>query len=224
MNWRGRTQIAIAVLGALALGGCNSTIETYDSTFTAGLASSSAAMTAFGAEPRTSNRALKRLKSPSKSRKTHFIEFRARSALSYGHASVVFGELNRKGKLPIDKKGVLMPDGIEISGLHPATQSSVPWSVGHLVPVPAETGPSDGDFEEAYVTARYRVDLTKQEFREVVAIVHQHKETNKLWYAPLTAANCLGYIGGIAKDMGLKVPLLPHFPKEYVENLAELNG
>ena len=34
--------------------------------------------------------------------KPYFIEFRARNAKSYGHASVVFGLLDRHGRVPVD--------------------------------------------------------------------------------------------------------------------------
>ncbi|MGI9402496.1 MAG: hypothetical protein ACR2O0_14670, partial [Rhizobiaceae bacterium] len=95
---------------------------------------------------------------------------------------------------------------------------------GHVVPVPAETGPSDGDFEDEYVTARYQINLTEAEFYRVVAIVREHKKSNPMWYAPIYAANCLGYIGSIAKSMGLRVPMIPDFPKEFVEELKSMNS
>jgi hypothetical protein len=54
-----------------------------------------------------------------------------------------------------------LPAGmVEVSDPRTATSSTVPWSVGHVVPVPAETGPSDGDFEDTFVMVRYRVDQT----------------------------------------------------------------
>ncbi|MEM7463809.1 MAG: hypothetical protein AAF362_14145 [Pseudomonadota bacterium] len=205
-----KTIYLAALLSILVLGGCASTIKKYDSTFTSAVSSHGEA----------SGLAIKPV---AKLEKPYFIEFRARSALTYGHASVVFGKLDKNGNIPVNKKGVLVPGMVEISGLHPATPSTVPWTVGHVVPVPAETGPSDGDFEDAYVTARYRIDLTEAEFRRVVWIVRKHKNSNPMWYAPIYAANCLGYIGSIAKDMGLKVPVIPDLPKEYVEKLKSLN-
>ena len=92
------------------------------------------------------------------------------------------------------------------------------------MPVPAETGPSDGDFEDQYVTARYRIDLTPAEFQKVVRIVRKHKASYPYWYAPNYATNCLGYIGSIAKDMGLRVPSVPTLPKQYVRQLRMLNS
>ena len=165
-----------------------------------------------------------RLKPKSNTAKPYFIEFRARNAMTYGHAAVVFGMLDKNGKVPVNNKGVLVAGMVEISGLHPATPSTVPWSVGHVVPVPAETGPSDGDFEDIYITARFRVNLSEKEFRKVVKIVHKHKERSKMWYAPIFNLNCLGYITSIAKDMNLKVPHKAELPKEYVLSLKKLNS
>ena len=75
---------------------------------------------------------------------THYIEFRARSANSYGHSFTSVGKLDRGGSIASS----------EIVGLHPATESPVPWMIGHVLPVPSETGASDGDTEEIYFTAR----------------------------------------------------------------------
>jgi hypothetical protein len=212
--------IAAACLVILALAGCQSAISTYDSTFTAArqISPSVRMQQALAPAPKL------RVTPASRNNKPYFIEFRARNAHSYGHASVVFGKLDTNGNIPVDRNGVLIPGAVEISGLHPATTSTVPWSVGHIVPVPAETGPSDGDSEDAYVTARFRVDLTQAEFRKVVAIVRKHKAMHTVWYAPVISSNCLGYIGSIARDMGLKAPLVPKMPKDYVDSLRKLNS
>lgn len=218
MAWKARVRLLFVCIVGLMLAGCNSQIQTYDSTFTASVTEETS--TAAAAAKIDSMR----LKAAAKLKKPYFIEFRARKAYTYGHAAVVFGKLDRNGKIPVDNKGVLNPKMVQISGLHPATTSTVPWSVGHVVPVPAETGPSDGDFEDAYVAARYRVDLTEKEFRKVVAIVNKHKRQNKVWYAPVFATNCLGYISSIAKDMGLKVPKTAKLPKEYVNAMKAANS
>jgi hypothetical protein len=222
MAWFVRIRFVAFCLTVLVLGGCSSTIKKYDSTFTSLMPEASKT------QLRTPSVGTAQIpldvKLTSNRKKPYFIEFRARSALSYGHASVVFGMLDRNGDIPINEKGILVPDRVEISGLHPATPSAFPWSVGHVVPVPAETGPSDGDFEEMYVTARYRIDLTENEFRKVVAIVHKHKNLAVMWYAPMFNLTCLGYIRSIARDMNLKIPRKPGFPKEYVANLKALNS
>jgi hypothetical protein len=217
---------AIFVLtGCAAIGPVKSEISTYDSTFTAGVSTygprAKERINPFFALGRSRTRF--HVSSDGYEDKPYFIEFRARNALTYGHASVVFGKL-RDGKIPVDAAGVLDPELVQISGLHPATSDPKQWAKGHIAPVPAETGPSDGDFEDLYVTARYQINLTEDEFRKVVRIINRHKQSYAYWYAPNYATNCLGYIGSIAKDMGLKVPVVPTMPKQYVRRLEILNS
>ena len=216
--------LAVCFLALIATG-CQSKIQTYDSTFTStinGLSGTSSqsfkSSSAYTGPIRAKSKRIR----PAKLKKPYFIEFRARQALTYGHASVVFGLRDKNGKVPVDKKGVLIPGAVEISGLHPAGESTVPWSVGHIVPVPAETGPSDGDFEDEYVTARYRINLTEKQFRRVVRVVAKRKRSSKVWSGPLYA--CTHYIGGIARDLGLKGPGGLYLPKRYVEQLKARNG
>ncbi len=153
--------------------------------------------------------------------KPYFIEFRARNALSYGHASVAFGRLDEDGNVPRLSNGDLKPGSVEISGLHPASDSNAVYSAGHFVPVLASTGPSDGDDEEAYLLARYRINLTREEFLRTVAIVEQRKRTTRYWNGPLNS--CVTYLRRIAEDMGLKTPSTPHLPQKFVETLAAIN-
>ena len=148
---------------------------------------------------------------PGKSTKPYFIEFRARSALSYGHTFLVHGRTGQK----IRAKDVI--------GLHPATESSVPWMIGHLIPVVSETGASDGDFEEAYVIARYRVGLTEAEYKKTLATMRAMQRNHPVWHAVLY--NCNRFVGDIAESMGLKAPansLL--MPKDFINTLKSMNG
>ena len=237
MPLRSALVILILLVYSALVAGCSSTssststpvkseITTYDTTFTARVSEVDRIERGLSNPLRF---ALARadgiglLKEGASGKKTHFIEFRARKAVSYGHASVVFGKL-RNGKIPVNAKGVLDPKLVQVSGLHPATTDPRQWARGHFVPVPAETGPSDGDFEDAYVTARFQVNLTKEEFDKVVRIVKKHKQSYPYWYAPNYATNCLGYSGSIAGDMGLKVPLVPSMPRQFVQRLKAVNS
>jgi hypothetical protein len=142
----------------------------------------------------------------------YFIEFRARAAKSYGHAYVIYGTVNSRGKII---KG-------EIAGIHPATESVVPWLVGHLVPVPSETGASDGDSEDIYTTARYRIMLSEPEYRKVSAYIKHLKATSPSWHAVLY--NCVSFIKDIAVAMNLKTPMgNVTYPEVFVNNLREMN-
>lgn len=143
----------------------------------------------------------------------YYIEFRARYALSYGHTFVAFGRTDGRGRIR----------SIEVAGLHPAGDSPVPWMFGHVVAVPSETGPSDGDLDERYVAARYRIDLTADEYRRVVAFIRQLQANSPMWHAVLY--NCNSFVADIARFMGLQAPgsnLL--MPPEFINTMKELNG
>ena len=148
--------------------------------------------------------------------KGYFVEFRSRSALSYGHTFLVHGKLNAAGQIgKITKR--------QVAGLHPATESSVPWSIGHVVPVISETGASDGDTEEKYVTARYRVLLAKDEYARVSGYIVQRQKNSPMWHAVIY--NCNAWVADIAKFMNLKTPdstLL--YPDQFINGIARLNG
>ena len=143
--------------------------------------------------------------------KPYFIEFRSRSAMSYGHTFAVIGRNGHK----LTKDNVV--------GLHPATDSSVPWVVGHLIVVPSETGWSDGDIEDQYITAKYRIPLNDAQYKSLMGYVTELKAKSPLWHAVLY--NCNAFVGDIAKHMGLRIPsssLL--MPKEYITELRTLNA
>ena len=95
-----------------------------------------------------------RTRSTAMSSQSYFIEFRSRYALSYGHTYVVFGRVGKGGQVA----------SREVAGLHPASTSATPYVLGHFVPVPAETGWSDGDLEEKYRSASWRVMLDAAEY------------------------------------------------------------
>jgi hypothetical protein len=139
--------------------------------------------------------------------RSYFIEFRSRYALSYGHTYVAFG-----------RAGDASP---EVAGLHPKSLSEVPYVLGHFVPVPAETGWSDGDLEEKYRSASWRVMLTEAEYRDVVAYIRKLQETSPVWQA--SVYNCNAFTGDIARHMGYKVPSKYLRPQQFITQLREMN-
>lgn len=141
-----------------------------------------------------------------------FIEFRSRYALSYGHTYVIFGRMGKTGNI-IDR---------EVAGLHPASNSVLPYILGHYIPVPAETGESDGDLDDRYRSASWRVTLNEQEYREVVAYIRKLQATSRFWQA--TVSNCNAFVGKIARSMGYKTPGIWLRPQQYVVKLREMNG
>ncbi|PWK66434.1 hypothetical protein [Aminobacter sp. AP02] len=141
----------------------------------------------------------------------YFVEFRSRYALSYGHTYVAFGRLDGAGRAV----------NLEIAGLHPASNSEVPYVLGHFVPVPAETGASDGDLEEQYRSASWRVMLSQAEYSDVVAHIRELQNTTRLWQA--SVYNCNAFTGDIARSMGYKVPSKYLRPQQFVTELREMN-
>lgn len=142
----------------------------------------------------------------------YYIEFRARSAQSYGHTFSVYGRLNERGGIATKT----------VAGLHPFTESEVPWVVGHFVLVPSETGASDGDNEDQYVTARFRVVLSRDEYEKVTTYISQLKKQSPVWHAVLN--NCNKFVGSIAQFMGLATPdSTMLMPATYVDALRDLN-
>lgn len=139
----------------------------------------------------------------------YYVDFRARTAASYGHAFVWYGRTDD----PM----------VEVAGLHPATESPIPYVIGHVVPVPAETGASYGDLDEQYVTAHYRVYLSEPDAKKTFAYIKHLQQISLLWHGP--TYNCMTFIGEIAQYVGLKTPATGlMYPEDYVKKLEELNG
>src|SRR5262245_43960268 len=155
------------------------------------------AATPTSAQPQTTSRAI------------YYVDFRARTAASYGHAFVWYGRADQKQ--------------IEIAGLHPASESVVPSLLGHVIPVPSETGKSYGDLDEGYVTASYRVYMTEAEAKDVFAFIKRLQAMSPMWNA--ATWNCVAFIQAIAIHMDLKVHgnhLL--YPEDWGNQLRKLNG
>jgi hypothetical protein len=144
-----------------------------------------------------------------KSQAIYYVDFRARTAATYGHAFVWYGRSDQKQ--------------IEVAGVHPATESVIPYVVGHLIPVPAETGKSYGDLDEQYLTASYRVYMAEAQARDVFAFIKRLESASVVWNA--ATWNCVAFIQAVAIHMDLKVPgnhLL--YPEDWVNQLRKLNG
>jgi hypothetical protein len=137
----------------------------------------------------------------------YYVDFRARTAATYGHAFIWYGKTSEKQ--------------VEVAGLAPAGDE-LPYILGHIIFVPSETGASYGDLDEQYLTASYRVYLNEADAKKVFAYIKHLQETSPLWNAATT--NCTAFIGRIASFMGLNAPFHLLKPEEYVNQLRELNG
>ncbi len=144
--------------------------------------------------------------------KRYFIDFRSRYALSYGHTFVVFGRVDSRGQ----------EVGVEVSGLAPASDDPAVYAAGHWVPVKSSTGWTDGDSEFEYMTAIWRVMLTKSEYDKVVADIRELQESKTHWHA--VVYNCNAYLGDIASSMGYRAPNQWLMPRDYITRLRKMNG
>jgi hypothetical protein len=141
----------------------------------------------------------------------YFIEFRSRYALSYGHSYVVFGRANKAGEM-IDP---------EVAGLHPTSYNGSVYMLGHVLPVPAETGASDGDLEEPYRSASWRVMVSEPKYQKVVAYIRKLQANSPLWDAAVY--NCNAFAADVARFMGYKTPPILLRPQQFMTKLREMN-
>jgi hypothetical protein len=140
----------------------------------------------------------------------YYFEFRSRQAWDYGHTFVVFGRVGE----PPSKKNV--------AGLSPKGDDPQMWLMGHYVPVPSDTGWTDGDLEDRYITSRYRVLVSKEQYDRTVAYIRQLQAKSTTWSVELY--NCNAFVADIAKFMGLRVPSSSWiYPKVFVSNMRKIN-
>jgi hypothetical protein len=140
----------------------------------------------------------------------YYIEFRSRFSWDYGHTYIVHGRVGEA------------PTHASVAGLSPVGDDSTAWVIGHYVPVPAETGWTDGDLEDKYVTARYRVLMSKDQYDRVMAYVRDLQGRSHTWSAELY--NCNAFVADIAHEMGLKAPASTLiYPKIFISHLRMMN-
>ncbi|RWN98791.1 hypothetical protein [Mesorhizobium sp.] len=142
----------------------------------------------------------------------YFIEFRSRYAYTYGHSFVIFGRMDKSGKMI----------NAEVAGLAPKSNDPNIYMLGHLAPVPASTGWTDGDLEIAYRSASWTVPLTEPEYRRVVAYIRKLQAKSPLWHASLY--NCNAFVADIASFMGYKTPGIWLIPRDFITKLRQMNG
>jgi hypothetical protein len=137
----------------------------------------------------------------------YYVDFRARTAASWGHAFVWYGKTSERA--------------VEVAGLTPAGDTAA-YVLGHLMWVPSETTASYGDLDPEYLLASYRVYLNEPDAKRVFAYIKKLQASSPVWNAE--TSNCTSFIGSIAEFMGLKVPHRWQRPENYVNSLKEMNG
>src|SRR5271170_6250118 len=140
----------------------------------------------------------------------YFVEFRARYAWDYGHTFLVHGRVGER----LTKASV--------AGLSPVGDDSTAWVIGHYVPVPAETGWTDGDLEDKYISARYRVYMSKEQYDSAMVYIRELQGRSKVWSAELY--NCNAFVGDVARHIGIKVPASSlTYPRIFINNMRKIN-
>jgi len=137
----------------------------------------------------------------------YYIDFRARTAASWGHAFVWYGKTSERK--------------VEVAGLTPAGDTAA-YVLGYVTWVPSETGASYGDLDPDYLIASYRVYLSEPDAKKVFAYIKKLQVNSPVWSAEVS--NCTAFIGDIASFMGLKTPVRWLRPEAYVNRLKEMNG
>lgn len=137
----------------------------------------------------------------------YYVDFRARTAASWGHAFVWYGKTGERA--------------VDVAGLTPKGDT-LEYMLGYVAWVPSDTGASYGDLDPQYLTAHYKVYLSEADAKKVFAYIKQLQAHSPLWSAEVS--NCTSFIGSIAEFMGLKTPHRWQRPEEYVNNLKAMNG
>ena len=156
----------------------------------------------------------------------YFVEFRARNAASYGHLYVMFGKVNDRHEIIKSEVAGFFPAGDDRNCVNCSVYN---WTIGHVLPVPSEIGASDGDLEEQYVLARFRVWIDAQQYQSLIAYINERKANKGFWNAFL--ANCVTFGRDVASFLKVKIPpliavapSLVMYPKDVVDALREANG
>ena len=142
----------------------------------------------------------------------HFIEFRARYALTYGHSFVVFGRMDSEGRV-LEQ---------EVAGLAPKSDNPNVYMAAHLVPVASSIGATDGDLEKEYMSAFWRVKLSEPEYRNLVTKIRKLQASRPVWHAVIY--NCNSFVGDVAGFLGYQAPLHLLTPRNYIHRLRKMNG
>lgn len=143
----------------------------------------------------------------------YFVEFRARRGYTYGHTVAVYGRIDAAGDMA----------DVQVAGLTPGPEND-PMSlvVGHVLPVSARTGYSDGDLDEDAVIARWRIPLTEEEYVSLAAYIDELRQNSTVWHA--TFYNCNAFAGDIARHLGLRQPPSWMLPGQFVNAMRLMNS
>jgi hypothetical protein len=139
---------------------------------------------------------------------------------------VMYGEVNARREVIRSQIAGFIPAGDTQTCVNCSVYN---WTIGHVIPVPSELGASDGDLEEQYVLARYRVWIDAAQYKRLVAYIKDRKAHLGPWHAFLN--NCVTFGRDVAVFLNLKVPVIMRvspsvvmYPKNVVEWIRDANG
>ena len=118
---------------------------------------------------------------------------------------VMYGEVNACHEVIRSEIAGLVPSG---DTRDYANCSVYNWTIGNVIPVTSEIGASDGDLEEQYVLARYRVRIDAAEYKRLIAYIDRRKATKGSWHALFN--NCVTFGHDVAAFLNLNVPRYFH--------------
>ena len=139
---------------------------------------------------------------------------------------VMYGEVNNRHEIVKSEIAGFFPAGDARDCLNCSVYY---WTIGHVLPVPSEIGASDGDLEEQYVLARFRVWIDADQYKRLIAYIDERKAHKGLWNAFF--ANCVTFGRDVASFLNVKMtpliafaPSVVMYPKDLVETIREANG
>jgi hypothetical protein len=142
----------------------------------------------------------------------YYVEFRARTGGVLGHAYIVYGRLDGRGRAAETRYAGLYPNDEYDEAL---------LTFGPLVIVPAHIGDDEKD-HNTRPSARYRRSLTPEQFARLQVALNAMRTRKQRWH--LIFHNCNDFVGQMARQVGLWVPLAWGPPDAFVNGLRALNG
>jgi hypothetical protein len=140
----------------------------------------------------------------------YFVDFRSGLDSITGHSYIVYGRLDRRGRLLSIQHADMFPEDKDI-GLF----------VGLFLPVRAEIGVKNGDSRREAVIS-YRRYPTADQFARMMAAIRRERIIDRRWN--LLLFNCNDFTSHIAESIGLRTPSALLLPHAYVAALRALNG
>jgi len=142
----------------------------------------------------------------------YYIEYRARTGGVLGHAYITYGRLDGAGR-PLDQ---------HYAGLYPDDEyEDALMTLGPLISAPAHIRSERKDWVTP-PSAVYRRTLDAQQYARLEYFLHRMRSDKLRWH--LVFHSCNDFVGEVARDQGLIIPLAWGSPTHFINTLRALNG